>query len=408
MRTRTASTITPSLALLAACALLMPQTTISQPWRQSPARAAGANVRPALVFRSEAPRMTRLAEPVVIVPLLTPGNRPIVTAMINGRGPFKLGIETGSAAPLLLFTKTMRALQLPDGTDMNRARTIDSVRIGGLLMLDISAFVPGESPIPTQLDGFLGLAAYSRLTMELDIPGGRVLFTADTLPEVNGADVLALLDAGDMLAVAMHAGNRMLNLVLDSQGGLGLAVRSSLVGELPLASPFVQIGTLSGMAIGTITRRTARVSGNMTLGRYSFDRPLLAADVVPDGLPADGIMGMHALSAFSVALDQRTHRVRFTRSEPVIAAPGPLHGHGFTVAYGGNFLEVASVLPNAPAAASTIRRGDLIVEANGQSTRGWAPSDWEPVAESAEPLELVIERAGKTLIVNLPALLLVQ
>jgi PDZ domain len=408
MRTWTGSTITPRHALLVVCALVTPQTMSAQVWRQSSARAGSTTVRPAVASRGRAPRATRLAEPVVIVPLLTPGNRPIVLATINGRGPFKLGIETGSPAPLLLFTHTMRALELPDGVDMNRARSIDSVRIGGLLMVDFSAFVPGESPIPTQLDGLLGLGAYAKVTMELDIAGGRALFTADTLPDANGADVLPLSDAGDLLAVPMHAGNRSLSLVLDSQGSIGLAVRSSIVEKMSLASPFVEIGTLSGAAIGTVAHRAARVSGTITLGRYSFERPLLAADVVPEQFPADGLMGMHALSAFSVALDQRTHRVRFTRSEPVIAAPGPVHSHGLTVAYGGRYLEVADVLPTASAAASTLRAGDVILQVNGKSTRGFAPSDWQPLAEGAEPLRLVIEHAGTMRVVTLQSQLLIE
>jgi hypothetical protein len=224
---------------------------------------------------------------------------------------------------------------------------------------------------------------------------------------VNGADVLPLLDAGDILAVPMHAGNRPLSLVLDSQGGMGLAVRSSLVEHLPLASRVVQVGMMTA-ATGAVPYRTARVAGAITLGRYSFDRPLLATDMVPEGLPADGIMGIHALSAFSVTLDQRTHRVRFTRREPVIAAPGPLHGHGLVVAYGGKYLQVADVLPGTWTAASALAPGDLILRVNGRSTVGFAPSDWEPLASGADPINLVVEHAGKMRVVVLQAQLLIE
>jgi C-terminal processing protease CtpA/Prc len=146
----------------------------------------------------------------------------------------------------------------------------------------------------------------------------------------------------------------------------------------------------------------------VTLGRYEFERPLLAADIIPEQFPADGIIGMHSLSAFSVALDQRTRRIRFTRSQPVIAAPGSLHGHGVAIAYGLEHLEVASVLPDSPEAEAALRNGDRIVEINGRSTAGFAPSDWEPLSESAAPLVLLIERGGKSMTVTLPARLLVR
>jgi hypothetical protein len=365
-------------------------------------------VRPTLLARGNAPRAARLGSPVVIVPLSTPGNRPIVTAWINGRGPFMLGIETGSPAALLLFTHAVQALGLPTRPNFRQPQVIDSVRIGGLLMIEMPAYVAGDSPIPSQLDGMLGLAAYAKLTMELDIPGGRALFTTDTLPESNGEDVLSLLGAGDLFAVAVRAGDRTLSLALDSQGGIGLAVRSALADELPLASPFVQVGMLSGPAIGTVARRTARVSCKVTLGRYEFERPLLATDILPEQFPADGIIGMHSLSAFSVALDQRTRRIRFTRAHPVIAAPGPLHGHGIVVGYGLEQLAIATVLPDSPAAAAALKSGDRIVEINGRSTVGFAPSDWEPLSESPAPLVLLIQRGDRSLTVTVPAQMLIR
>jgi hypothetical protein len=396
------------LTLLLTASLPLPGAALAQGGYQHAAFAARAPARPALSTRAYAPRAVRLESPVVIVPLNTPGNRPIVTALINGHGPFLLGIETGSPAALLLFSHTLRALRLPPEPNLRRPQVIDSVRIGGLIMYEVPAYSPGDSPIPSQLDGMLGLAAYARLTMELDVPGGRALFAVDTLPEANGEDVLSLLGAGDIFAVPIHAGDRTLSLALDSQGGIGLAVRSALAEELPLASPFVQVGVLSGPAIGTVARRAARVSCKVMLGRYEFERPLLAADIIPEQFPADGIIGMHSLSAFSVALDQRTRRIRFTRFHPVIAAPGSLYGHGVVIAYGLEHLEVSSVLPDSPEADAALRSGDRIVEINGRSTAGFAPSDWEPLSESPAPLVLLIERGGKSTSVTLPARVLVR
>jgi hypothetical protein len=395
-------------ALLLAFSLSLPGPAVAQGWRQRTSLAGHATVRPELVARGAGRSATRLESAVVIVPLSTPGNRPIVTASINGRGPFQLGIETGSPAALLLFTHTVRALGLPARPNLSHPQVIDSLRIGGLLMLEFPAYAAGDSPIPTQLDGMLGLAAYAKLTIELDVPGGRAIFTTDTLPDSNGEDVLSLLGAGDIYAVPVRAGDRTLSLALDSQGGIGLAVRSALAEELPLASPFVQVGMLTGPAIGTVARRTARVSCKVTLGRYEFERPLLAADIIPEQFPADGIIGMHTLSAFSVALDQRTRRIRFTRSHPVIAAPGPLHGHGIVIGYGLEHLEVAYVLLNSPAAEAGLASGDRIVEIDGRSTVGFAPSDWEPLSESPAPLVLLIQRGGKSATVTVPAQVLIR
>jgi C-terminal processing protease CtpA/Prc len=117
---------------------------------------------------------------------------------------------------------------------------------------------------------------------------------------------------------------------------------------------------------------------------------------------------MHALSAFSVALDQRTRRIRFTRTQRLIPAPGPLHGHGIVIGYTPDHPEVAHVLPNSPAADASLRSGDTILEMNGRPTLGLTPSDWEPLSESPAPLLLLIQREGKTLTVTLPAQVLIR
>src|SRR4051812_19907635 len=48
-----------------------------------------------------------LDKPVVEVPISAPGGRPIVEVMINGAGPFRLGIETGMPG-VAIFPQTAR------------------------------------------------------------------------------------------------------------------------------------------------------------------------------------------------------------------------------------------------------------------------------------------------------------
>lgn len=79
-------------------------------------------------------RSTWLASSRVGVPMPTPGDRPIVDAWVNGRGPFHLGVETGSPAALILFTAAADSAAVRADGPIPRSGTADSVRIGGLML----------------------------------------------------------------------------------------------------------------------------------------------------------------------------------------------------------------------------------------------------------------------------------
>jgi hypothetical protein len=63
--------------------------------------------------------------------MVTPGDRPIVEAWIDGRGPFHLDVETGNPIALTLFTDALSRLgpMAPD-TASTTLQQVDFVRIG--------------------------------------------------------------------------------------------------------------------------------------------------------------------------------------------------------------------------------------------------------------------------------------
>src|SRR5579862_1610173 len=260
----------------------------------------------------------------VDVPMPTPGDRPIVDAWIDGRGPFHLGVETGNPMAVTLFVDALARLgaSAPD-TAAKSLQQLDSVRIGGMTLRGVDVAVPGPSPLPTQLDGQLGLAAYANLLLTVDFPGHRLRFARDTLPAVNNADILPVSPAGPVLSVPMTIASRQATLILDTQGGVGLSVTPDQATAQPTAAPPVVVGAIRSPALGTVSRTMARLAGDAHFGEYVFQRPFLTFAPVPRGLNVDGLIGIHALRSLSIALDQRTHRVRIRARSHEIAAPGP-------------------------------------------------------------------------------------
>jgi hypothetical protein len=354
------------------------------------------------------PGKVELAPGGATVPMATPGDRPIVEAWINGRGPFKLGVETGNAWAVTLFTDALPRLgsTAPD-TSNGAMPHVDSVRVGGLTLRDVDVAIPGPSSLPTQLDGQLGLAAYAELLVTIDFPRHRLGFSRDTLPTADSLNILPVQSVGPILGFPARLASSSGVFILDTQGGVGVSVNPSFP-NLSLATPPITVGLVHSPAFGTIPRRMARLGGDLRIGRYTVQRPLVMIAAPPPGLSVDGLIGIHSLKYFRVALDQRTHRVQFARPAPTIPPAPGWWDRGITVRYGRGPLQVLAVVPDTPGARAALAEGDVILEANDRSTAGFAPSDWEPLAQSKTPLRLVVEHNGARRSVTLGSQLLVH
>jgi hypothetical protein len=183
--------------------------------------------------RGRPPGRVELADSATEVSLATPGDRPIVDVWINGRGPFKLGVETGNPSALTLYTDALWRLgtSAPD-TSNNAIPHVDSVRAGGLTLRDVDVVIPGPSLLPTQLDGQLGLAAYAQLLITVDWPRRRLRFSRDTLPATNNTDIIPLAPIGPIIGIPLTLGTHAGTFILDTQGGVHGRVKRLIVGRV--------------------------------------------------------------------------------------------------------------------------------------------------------------------------------
>jgi hypothetical protein len=102
----------PLAATIAACPRYGKTSTIAtcNSWVLLVALSALASAQSPGPRRGRPPGRVELADSATEVSLATPGDRPIVDVWINGRGPFKLGVETGNPSALTLYTDALRRL----------------------------------------------------------------------------------------------------------------------------------------------------------------------------------------------------------------------------------------------------------------------------------------------------------
>lgn len=271
---------------------------------------------------SSPPRSIALASPVVEVPLIMHAGHPMVEARINGRGPFRLLIETG-ARRSDLTPATAEALGLiPPGGDGLREFRVDSVTVGGATFVGVPM---STVPLPMAgVDGVLGLPVYSQLLLTLDYPAATVRFERGTLPAPNGSDILALTRIGDFWGVPFTAAGRRFDAVLDTQSGAPIAFSPEYRDSLTFVGPLQVVGRASGAGFSGAVVEGGQLQGDIKVGRYTFPKPNLMLIPLPPGLPGRPNIGSGLLRNFAVTLDQQQGRLRLSRTGSTeIELPAP-------------------------------------------------------------------------------------
>jgi hypothetical protein len=331
-----------------------------------------------------------------VVPISIEAGAVVVAVSINGRGPFPLIFDTGSQDALT--PETVAALGLKTG---GRARLRDSgshsvsisatrvavLRLGDVEMTDQPFLVV---PLPRYLTdrgnqvplaGFIGYEVLARFAVRLDYDNRRLTLTrsSDFRYDGKGVSVPLLLFEGKTPTVPAAA---------DGISGI-FVVDTGSTGALTLRREFVEDHGLEARHPSALRIKSIGAAGpfDMILSRLDtfevaksrIDRPATRfPSVREEGLPfadIDGSMGYEILRQFSITFDYQHGEPWFERSSAFGTRTGQ-GGAGFqAVKIDGAGFRVVTVLPDATAAASGLRVGDLITEVDGRSPASMSLSE---------------------------------
>lgn len=275
---------------------------------------------------STPPRSVSLAAPVRI-PLVASGiagaSLPVIQVMVNGRGPFRFGVETGarfvgvsrSFVDSLSLTRAAGSAELPEFH-------VDSITLGAATFHDLKVAVLPRAA--TGVDGVLGLPFFNDVLLTIDYPAQEMTLSLDSLPGPDGKTILALSRAGPFWAMPVTIGGVELNGILDTRSTTAFSVNSGIAARIPLAGEARVIGRAGGAGLPMTEIKAARLRGDVVIGAFTFPAPLLIVHDLPPGFPTDPIVGSVVLRNFSITLDQRHKRLGLHRDGPsVIPLPEP-------------------------------------------------------------------------------------
>ena len=299
--------------------------------------AAGAAGQEGAVERRSGPHRApppkiELSGGEVSLPMKTFGNRPVVEATLDGKGPYPFVLDTGASGTVVSesFARSLgmpvigkarvQSPGAPTAAERDLLR-IERLEFGGAKISDLIAVaddLSGPFPGPKDPVGVLSAGMFAGHLVTFDYPAARISIRPGELPPGNGQDVFEFDAARRIPELPVVFGSLALELDLDTGSPYGLtipaeaAARLSFPGGLAAARPDRRIDRV-------LEAKEGRLAGSATIGRFAFENPTIR---VVEGI-SRGVLGYEVLRRFSVTVDSKNRRVRL--EEPPKAAR-PAHG----------------------------------------------------------------------------------
>jgi hypothetical protein len=257
----------------------------------------------------------------------------------------------------------------------------------------------------------LGLPAYRNLLLGLNLTRKTMTLQKGSLASPDGEEILPLRPLGPLVAVDVGVGEKVVPFEIDTQADGSLFLATELAGDWKFDQDLVRVGTV--VTAGGQHRAASmlgRLSGDLKLGKYIFQKPLITVRADPDDtIPPSGLLGVGALKHFHMVLDQKNGRVRFTRAgSPVIAPPPSYRALGFNIFAGRDGKpKIVDLVTDGTAAKAGLKPGDVVVKLGPLSGKE-AAGNVTSLAQTSQPIVIEVLRDGKPLKMTVRSAVLVK
>jgi hypothetical protein len=265
-----------------------------------------------------APAVCALAETaskdaVVTVPFDIIDGRIYVTARVNGRGPFRLAVDTGASGLGRADARLVAALglaasgsgQSSDGVATAQVDTVllTSLELGGLVRRDLSVITRDYNSRMSKeaaFDGIIGRDFFADGLLVIDYPKRRLTFTRGAGLQRGAPGVLGYERP---FRVPVTIGSVTVEGQLDTGANVAFVLPKALFER-------TGGGTITARGEGNLTNTVIKTERATVAGPFRIGAATLAnVEVrVSDRFP-ELLVGAHALSKFALLIDQRSSSV---------------------------------------------------------------------------------------------------
>ncbi len=242
--------------------------------------------------------------------------KPYVMVTVNGRGPFRFIVDTGTGGDAIITSELATQLDLPvagearlsdpsgQGGQTAPLRRIDTLVVAGV---DFNAIKAIEHTLPAgegTCQGMLGFTLFRDFLLTLDYINGRLILEEGELQADGDKSVLPFRMPDGVPIARLTIGSHQVDAQIDS-GGAGLSLPEHLVSQLRLTeSPTL---FASGQSLSTRFQiKVAKLASDVRLGDVTLDQPWVE---INPAFPLANF-GSCPMQHFIITFDQEKHLVR--------------------------------------------------------------------------------------------------
>lgn len=277
---------------------------------------------PESVAQASSPPMASPGE--LSAPLELIRDRPYVSVKLNGRGPYRFLIDTGTGAQALVTPELAHELALPvighaklmdpsgQGEQRSDILAIRSLEIAGAEWEHINAIEHRLYGEEENCQGVLGFTLFKDYLLTLDYQGRRLILASGAISPDGGGTVLPFRMPDGVPITLLRIGGQRLEAQIDS-GGTGLSLPDAVAAKVNFLS--TPMAFSNGESLVTRFQiKAARLRQEVHLGHYVFRQAFVE---INRAFPLVNF-GSTPLRHFAVTFDQQKLLVRFQSSQTVL------------------------------------------------------------------------------------------
>jgi predicted aspartyl protease len=265
-----------------------------------------------------------------VAPLDITHDKPFVMVTINGKGPFRFIVDTGTSAEAFITQGLADQLGLsaaghvrlsdPSGQGVQKVPMVvlQSLSVARVEFTGVKAAVHNLSSGDGDCQGLLGFRLFRNYLLTIDYPNRRMQLASGELAPDGAKSVLPFRMPDGIPVVPITIGTTQVDAQIDS-GGAGLSLPLEMAYKLKFISAPEDISNSQTLSTRFVLKG-ATLSSDVRLGSYTFKHPFIEIN------PAFPVANFGAcpLQSFSLTFDQKNGLVRFNSDRHTLRlAPTP-------------------------------------------------------------------------------------
>ena len=215
-----------------------------------------------------------------VVPIELIRDKPYVHVMVNGHGPYRFLVDTGTGTQALISPELVHELGIPrvgharltDPSGQGEQRSdvvwVESLKIGSVEFEEVQAVEHRLFREEQNCQGVLGFPLFEDYLLTLDYPGRKMVLRSGTLPKEAAGSVLPFRMKDGVPIARLQIDGLALEAQIDS-GGSGLSLPDAVAEQMKFQTTPVEYGTAESLAT-RFSLRAARLKDDVRFGPYAF------------------------------------------------------------------------------------------------------------------------------------------